>query len=122
MAVSVIVFVEDVARSLAFYERVGGAELDHFDEDGSYGELKSGIGFAAHGHVERHLDLSFHRNDPDGLPNGFELELAVDDVDAVFERAIEAGATGVWEARDKPWGRSALIRDLDGVFVHLTQA
>ena len=42
MAVSVIVFVEDVARSLAFYERVLGAELDHFDEDGSYGELKSG--------------------------------------------------------------------------------
>ena len=36
MVVSVIVFVEDVARSLAFYERVVGAELDHFDEDGSY--------------------------------------------------------------------------------------
>jgi lactoylglutathione lyase len=104
MAVSVIVFVEDVARSLAFYERVVGAELDHFDEDGSYGELKSGIGFAAHGHVERHLDLSFHRNEPEGVPNGFELELAVDDVDAVFARAIDAGATAVWEPRDKPLG------------------
>lgn len=122
MAVSVIVFVEDVARSLAFYEDVVGAELDHFDEDGSYGELKSGIGFAAHGHVERHLDLSFHRNEPGGLPSGFELELAVSDVDAVFAKAIDAGATAVWEPRDKPWGRSALIRDLDGVFVHLTQA
>jgi predicted enzyme related to lactoylglutathione lyase len=122
MAVAVIVFVEDVARSLAFYEHVLGAELDHFDEDGSYGELKSGIGFAAHGHVERHLDLSFHRNEPGGLPSGFELELAVDDVDAAFAKAIDAGATAVWEPRDKPWGRSALIRDLDGVFVHLTQA
>jgi predicted enzyme related to lactoylglutathione lyase len=122
MAVSVIVFVEDVARSLAFYEDVVGAQLDHFDEDGSYGELKSGIGFAAHGHVERHLDLSFHRNEPGGLPSGFELEFAVDDVDSVFERAIDAGAKAVWEPRDKPWGRSALIRDLDGVFVHLTQA
>jgi uncharacterized glyoxalase superfamily protein PhnB len=87
MAVSVIVFVEDVARSLAFYERVVGAELDHFDEDGSYGELKSGVGF-----------------------------------DAVFARGLEAGATAVWEPREKPWGRSALVRDLDGVFVHLTQA
>jgi lactoylglutathione lyase len=113
MAVSVIVFVEDVARSLAFYEDVVGAELDDFDEDGSYGEIESGIGFAAHGHVERHLDLSFHRN---------ELELAVDDVDAVFAKAIDAGATAVWEPSDKPWGRSALIRDLDGVFVHLAQA
>jgi predicted enzyme related to lactoylglutathione lyase len=122
MAVSVIVFVEDVPRSLAFYERVVGAELDHFDEDGSYGELTSGVGFAAHSHVERHLDLSFHRNEPDGLPSGFELDLAVEDVDAVVARALEAGATAVWEPRGKPWGRSALIRDLDGVFVHLTQA
>ena len=95
MAVSVIVFVEDVARSLAFYERVLGAELDHFDDDGSYGELKAGIGFAAHKHVEKHLDLSFRRNESGGLPSGFELDLAVDDVDAVFEGAIQAGATAV---------------------------
>lgn len=122
MAVSVIVFVENVARSLAFYENVLGAERDHFDDDGSYGELKAGIGFAAHDHVERHLDLSFHRNDADGLPGGYELELAVDDVDAVFARAIEAGATAVWEPRNKPWGRSALLRDPDGVFVHITRA
>ena len=122
MDVSVIVFVKDVARSLAFYERVVGAELDHFDEDGSYGELKSGIGFAGHHHVEHHLDLSFHRNEPGGLPSGFELEFAVDDVDAAFQRAIDAGATAVWEPREKPWGRSALLRDLDGGFVHVTQA
>jgi lactoylglutathione lyase len=122
MAVSVIVFVEDVGHSLAFYERALGAEVDHFDEDGSYGELKAGIGFAAHSHVERHLDLSFHRNEAGALPSGFELDLAVDDVDAVFARAIEAGATAVWEPRDKAWGRSGLIRDPDGVFVHLTQA
>jgi lactoylglutathione lyase len=121
MAVSVIVFVEDVARSLDFYERVVGAELDHFDEDGSYGELKSGIGFAAHHHVEHHLDLSFQRNEAGGLPGGFELEFAVDDVDSVFARAVDAGAEAVWEPREKPWGRSALLRDLDGVFFHVHQ-
>ena len=121
MAVSVIVFVEDVARSLAFYEDVLGAERDHFDEDGSYGELKAGIGFAAHWQVEKHHDLSFHRNEAGGLPGGFELDRAVDDVDAVFAKAVEAGATAVWEPQEKAWGRSALIRDPDGVFVHLTQ-
>jgi uncharacterized glyoxalase superfamily protein PhnB len=122
MAVSVIVFVEDVARSLAFYEDALGAELDHFDDDGSYGELQAGIGFAAHHHVEQHLDLSFHRNEPGGLPSGFELDLAVDDVESAFAKAVEAGAAAVWAPQDKAWGRSALIRDLDGVFVHLTQA
>jgi uncharacterized glyoxalase superfamily protein PhnB len=101
MPVAVIVFVEDVGRTLAFYEEVLGAELDH---------------------VERHLDLSFHPNESGGLPSGFELDLGVDDVDTVFARAIEAGATAVWEPQDKAWGRSALLRDLDGVFIHLTQA
>jgi lactoylglutathione lyase len=119
MAASVIVFVEDVARSLAFHELVAGAELDHFDEDGSYGELQAGIGFAAHSHVERHLDLSFHRNEPDALPSGFELDLAVGDVDAVFARALEAGATAVWEPREKPLAPlSATARPRRGVLPH----
>ena len=122
MAVSVIVFVDDVARSLAFYEEALGAERDHLDEDGSYGELTCGIGFAAYEHVARHLDLSFHRNEAGRLPGGFELDLAVDDVDDRFERAVASGATAVWEPQDKPWGRSALVRDPDGVFVHLTSA
>src|SRR5262245_3974194 len=122
MALSVLVFVDDVARSPAFYDDVVGAELDHFDADGSYGELKTGIGFAAHDHVERHLDLSFHRNEPGGLAGGFELEFAVDDVDAVFVRAVDTGAEAVWDPRAKPWGRSALLRDLDGVFFHVYQA
>jgi lactoylglutathione lyase len=122
MAVSVIVFVEDVARSLAFYERVVGAELDHLDEDGSYGELKSGIGFAAM-HTSSGISISrFSAASPTGCPAGSSFEFAVDDVDAVFARATDAGAEAVWEPRDKPWGRSALLRDLDGVFFHVFQA
>jgi uncharacterized glyoxalase superfamily protein PhnB len=56
------------------------------------------------------------------MPLGFELDFAVDDVDAVFRRAIEAGAVSVWEPQDKPWGRAAMFRDLDGVLVHISRA
>lgn len=122
MAVSTIVYVEDVAASLAFYERVVGLERDHLDDDGSYGELKSGVGFAANWHAERHLDGPFRRNERDGVPFGFNLEFAVDDVDEVFRRASEAGAAPVWEPQDKPWGRAAMFRDLDGVLVHISRA
>jgi lactoylglutathione lyase len=121
MAVSAIVYVKDVSASLAFYERVVGVERDHVDDDGSYGELASGIGFAANWHVERHLRQPW-RNEPDGIPFGFELEFAVDDVDAAFARAIEAGALPVWEPQDKPWGRAAMFRDPDGVLVHVSDA
>jgi lactoylglutathione lyase len=122
MPVSVIVFVADVEASLAFYESVLGVERDHLDDDGSYGELGSGVGFAASRHVARHLDLPFRQNDPCQPAAGFELEFAVEDVDAVFARALESGAVAVWHPRDKPWGRSALFRDPDGVFVHVSSA
>ena len=122
MGVAAIVYVEDVAASLAFYERVLEVERDHLDDDGSYGELKSGIGFAANWHAERNLDLPFRRTERDGIPLGFELDFAVDDVDAVFRRACEAGAVPVWEPQDKPWGRAAMFRDPDGVLVHVSRA
>jgi lactoylglutathione lyase len=122
MAVSAIVYVEDVEGSLAFYERVVGLERDHLDEDGSFGELKSGVGFAANWHAERHLERPFRRNKRDDIPLAFELDFAVDDVDAVFRRAIEAGAVVVWEPQDKPWGRAAMFRDPDGVLVHISRA
>ena len=122
MGVVAIVYVGDVAASLAFYERVLEVERDHLDEDGSYGEFKSGIGFAANWHAERHLDLPFRRAERDGIPLGFELDFAVDDVDAVFRRACEAGAVPVWEPQDKPWGRAAMFRDADGVLVHVNRA
>lgn len=48
-----------------------------------------------------------------GLSPG--LYLYVDDVDAVFERAVEAGAETVHGPEDTEWGtRRARIRDLDG--------
>ena len=122
MAVSAIVYVEDVAASLAFYERVLGLERDHLDGDGSYGELKSGIGFAANWHAERNLDMPFRRNEREVIPLGFELDFAVEDVDGVFRRATEAGAAPVWEPQDKPWGRAAMFRDPDGVLVHISRA
>ncbi len=122
MVVNAIVYVEDVAASLAFYEVVLGVERDHLDDDGSYGELRSGIGFAANWHAERNLDLPFRRSEPDGIALGFELDFAVDDVDAVFQRAIEAGAAPASEPQDKPWGRAAMFRDPDGVLVHISRA
>jgi lactoylglutathione lyase len=122
MGVSAIVYVADVARSLSFYERVLGVERDHIDEDGSYGELKSGIGFAADWHAERHLRVRYRHNERRQQPAGFELDFEVDDVDVVFVAAVAAGAEAVWAPQDKPWGRAATFRDLDGVLVHISRA
>ncbi|MET0580184.1 MAG: VOC family protein [Ilumatobacteraceae bacterium] len=43
------------------------------------------------------------------------LYLVVDDVDALFERAIQAGATEVYPPEDTEWGsRRARLQDVDG--------
>jgi lactoylglutathione lyase len=102
VTVATVVYVQDVTASLAFYEGVFGLERDHLDDDGSCGELKAGIGFAANWHAQRHLDIPFRRNDPSGDPAGFGLEFAVDEVDATFERALRAGGRAVWQPQDKP--------------------
>jgi lactoylglutathione lyase len=114
-----VIYVNDVSAAVAFYENVLGLERDHIDDDGSYGELRGGIAFAANWHVARHLTIPFRENDPSAEPAGFGLDVAVGDVDAAFQRALDAGAQAVWQPQDKPWGRSAMFRDPNGVPVQV---
>jgi predicted enzyme related to lactoylglutathione lyase len=126
MPVAAIVYVRDVAASLAFYEAVLAVPPQHIDDDGSYGELEHGetrVGFAAHWHAERNLAIPFRRGDPREPPGGFSLYFVVDDVDAAFARAIDAGARAVNPPEEKPWGRTAIARDPDdGLLVELIEA
>ena len=121
MAVSAIVFVDDVSASLAFYEAVLRTRRDHLDDDGSYGELDR-VGFAANWHAEHNLDFPFRANASSEDPAGFALYFVVENVDGTFDRAVESGADAVWAPEDKPWGRAAMFRDLDGVLVQLGDA
>lgn len=52
---------------------------------------------------------------PDIAPKSSILHLYVDDVDAVYERALHAGATSVSEPEDQPYGdRRAGLKDPAG--------
>jgi uncharacterized glyoxalase superfamily protein PhnB len=42
------------------------------------------------------------------------LYLRADDVDAVYARALEAGATSLRAPEEQPYGRSAGVRDASG--------
>jgi lactoylglutathione lyase len=121
-APAAMVYVRDVFSSLAFYEAAFGVARHHADDDGSYGEFHLGetrIGFVADWHASKHLPRPFRRNDQAAEPAAFELYLTVPDVDAVFERAVQAGAVAVSPPAEKPWGRAAILRDPDGVLFEL---
>lgn len=53
-------------------------------------------------------------------PIGMALWLYVDDLDAAYRAALDAGATSIAEPAEMPWGeRVAQVRDPGGFVVHL---
>ena len=120
-----ILYVKDVAASLAFYEQAFGlARRFLHDEDGkAYGELETGaarLAFASLKLVEGHLQGGVTIAAPDKPPLGFEIALVSADVQALYDRALKAGAASVSAPEIKPWGQTvAYVRDRNGFLVEL---
>jgi lactoylglutathione lyase len=121
----VILYVNDVAASLAFYEKAFGLAKRFFHDDNgkAYGELETGatrLAFASVALAEEHLKQKVVTTAPDKPPLGVEIALTTPDVPALFANAIKAGAVSVSEPATKPWGQTvAYLRDKDGHLVEL---
>jgi len=121
----VILYVDDVAGALAFYEEAFGLSRRFFnDDDGmAYGELETGstwLAFASLELANSHLPEEAIAAAPDKAPLGVEIALVTPDVPALFERAVKAGAVVVSEPVEKPWGQTvAYVRDQQGFLVEL---
>ncbi len=107
--------VEGAGKAADFYVRAFGAkEMARMppDEKGRYmhihlyvngGSLMLADFFPEHGH-------------PPVKPQGYDLHLQVDDVDPVWNRAVEAGAEVVMPVERMFWGhRYGVLRDPFGV-------
>jgi predicted enzyme related to lactoylglutathione lyase len=117
--------VADVPRSVRFYEQAFGLEPGHAHAEGDYAELETGstrLAFASEELAARHWPLRYTPNRAGNPPPAVELTLVVVDVDAAFARAVDHGATAVVEPTEKPWGRAAYVRDLDGLLLQLSAA
>ncbi len=118
-----ILYVPDVAASLAFYETAFGLERRFLHESGDYGELQTGattLAFAALSLAEGNVVGGVIASDPRTRPAAFEVAFSTEDVAAAFERAVNAGAAAATEPKQKPWGQTvAYVRDRDGNLVEL---
>jgi len=118
----VIVYVEDVAATLSFYESAFGLERGFLDEEGMFGTLNTGstsLSFAHESMIEKNgLDAWYNRLDE--TPPGVEIALVAQDVDAAYAKAIEYGAVATVVPAQKPWGqRVAYVRDNNGFLVEI---
>jgi lactoylglutathione lyase len=116
----VIVYVQDPAASVAFWERAFGLQRRSVHESGTWAELETGstlIGFASHGNAPAD---GVQPGDPAQRPAHFELALTTDDVQGAYDRAVAAGAAPWQPPAEKPWGQIvAYVRDPDGTLVEI---
>ncbi|MEG4320097.1 MULTISPECIES: VOC family protein [unclassified Microcoleus] len=118
-----ILYVKDVYQAVAFYEQAFGLKQRFIHESGQYAEMETEtttLAFAANDLAKSNLPQGFQENSLSSLPAGMEVGFVTDDVAAVFQSAIAAGANVVVEPKVKPWGQTvAYVRDLDGVLVSI---
>ena len=104
---AVTLLCRDMARSVAFYDALGFAML-YGGSSADFTSFRAGEGF---------LNLQF---DAGGLERPMQpiwgrVILWVDDVDAMYARAVAAGFEPAAPPADAPWGeRYFHIRDPDG--------
>jgi lactoylglutathione lyase len=121
----VILYVKDVAGSLAFYEEAFGLKKRFLHEDGgkAYGELETGatrLSFASVTLAKELLNSDVVAASLDKAPLGAEIALVTADVAELYARALKAGATAVRDPAQKPWGQTvAYVRDKEGHLVEL---
>jgi lactoylglutathione lyase len=113
----VIVYVSDLAASVAFYRDVAG--LDHRFTDAGYAEFATGPTRFALYERRRAEWLTDHPVTPGP---GAEVVLLVPDVDAVATGLRDRGIPLLSGPADRPWGHRTLhVADPDGFVVEFAQ-
>ncbi|KAG0502953.1 hypothetical protein HPP92_003025 [Vanilla planifolia] len=119
-----VVYVKDVAKSVAFYANAFGYNIRRLDLSHRWGELESGqttIAFTpAHQRETDEKSGVVKKMAGQGERQPVELCFAFQDVDAAYKTAVEKGAEPVSPPEEKEWGqRVGYVRDIDGIVVRL---
>ena len=115
-----ILYVDDVAATLDFYERAFAQTRAFLHEAGDYGELATGgtkLAFSA-----RSLMRSLGKDPGTADPASpvFELAFETVDVQAAYDRALAAGAAPVQPPKSQPWGQvMSYVSDPNGFLIEL---
>ncbi|MBG7458988.1 VOC family protein [Pseudomonas aeruginosa] len=118
-----IVYVPDVAATLAFFGEAFGLATRFRDESGDYGELDTGattLAFASRELADTNCDGGYHFCQPQDKPLGIEIALVTEDVRAAHQKALAAGADEYAAVRQKPWGQMvSYVRCPAGILIEL---
>lgn len=118
-----IIYVQDVAASLAFFEKAFGFTQRFLHESGDYGELNTGettLAFAAHTLGAMNLPNGYIEVNNSEKPLGVEIAFVTPSVAKAHAKALAVGATEINPPKTKPWGQIvSYLRCPDGTLVEL---
>jgi uncharacterized glyoxalase superfamily protein PhnB len=118
-----ILYVNDVTKSIEFYEKAFGFSRKFVTPENDYGELAVGettLSFASISLAQSNLTNGFLESSLTEKPFGIEIGFTTENVEDVVAAAVQAGATIAENPKTKPWGQVvAYIRDIDGFLVEI---
>ena len=115
-----ILYVADVAATLAFYQQAFGFDVKMLHESGDYAELQTGETLLAFSSLNLMRQLGKHPGMADPKQPVFEIAFETDDVTASLAQAIAAGATLIKDTELMPWGQTiAYVSDPNGFLIEI---
>ena len=111
---AIILFVEDLQRSKAFYRGVLGLDVE-FEDDESVGFKVEGLTFIVLQVDRARVQLQGEPTATPGAGATAFLTTFTDDVDALHATLVERRVSFFQRPTDQPWGmRTAYFKDPDG--------
>jgi uncharacterized glyoxalase superfamily protein PhnB len=115
-----ILYVNDVAHSLSFYEQAFGLKRGMLHEAGDYGELITGDTKLAFSSLKLMNEIGKSPGKVDPKSPCFEIAFETENVRAALDKALKAGATLIQDVEEMPWGQTtSYVNDPDGFLVEI---
>ena len=118
-----ILYVEEVTKTIVFYEKAFGFSRKFITPEGDYGELLTGettIAFANLALGKSNFKDGFIKSTANGKPFGVELAFTTENIESDYKQAIKAGAIEVTPITQKPWGQKvSYVKDINGFLIEI---
>lgn len=103
----VVVYADDVAATVAFYERVTGLTPSYYDAELGFAVLGTdqAVAIASHAAGTLMLEAGYERARGTRV-RGAEIAFWTEDVAVAFDSAVRAGAVALTPPRVMPWGQT----------------
>ncbi|QIQ20816.1 VOC family protein [Zophobihabitans entericus] len=115
-----ILYVNNVLKTLNFYQKVFGFEIKFLHESGDYGELNTGNTTLSFSSIDLMEQLGKNPGKPHPDSPCFEIAFITENVEETLQAALTAGAELIQAPEKMEWGQTvAYISDPNGFLIEI---